>query len=58
MKFIYVMDEQSVKLLEKKGYRLLKADYVNHIWIFENQEATLFGLDFECQYVLSNVLTF
>lgn len=58
MKFIYVMDKKSKKLLEKKGYILLKEDIENYIWVFENREETMFDLGFECECVLSDILTF
>ena len=58
MKFIYVMDKAAKKMLEKKGYVLLKEDKVNSIWVFENREETMFDLGMDCQYVLSETLTF
>lgn len=58
MKFIYVMDKAAKKMLEKKGYVLLKEDKVNSIWVFENREETMFDLGLDCQYVLSDTLTF
>lgn len=58
MKFIYVMDKASKKMLKKKGYVLLKEDKVNSIWVFENREETMFDLGLDCQYVLSDTLTF
>jgi len=58
MKFIYVMDKKFKKLLEKKGYVLLKEDVENHIWVFENREETMFDLGFECPCVLSDTMTF
>lgn len=58
MKFIYVMDKKSAKLLKKKGYELLKEDKVSSIWIFANKEETMFELGFECQCVLSDVFIF
>lgn len=58
MRFVYVMDEESMKLLKDRGYNLLKADSCRSIWVFENREETLFDLGFECPCVLSDVLTF
>lgn len=58
MKFIYVMDKASKKMLTRRGYVLLKEDKANSIWVFENREETMFDLGLDCQYVLSDTLTF
>ncbi len=61
MKFIYVMDKKAKKELLKKGFRLLKEDKANNIWVFENKyvdNEACFDLNVQCPYVLSDVLTF
>lgn len=61
MLFIYVMDEKSKKYLIKRGFKLIKEDEANSIWVFENKETVCFenGEDvLAVPHVLSNVLTF
>lgn len=58
MRFIYVVDEKSAEALNAKGYNLLKVDSEHKIWIFENHEETVFGLNFDCRHILLDVLTF
>ncbi len=61
MRFIYVMDKKGKKELLKKGFKLLKEDKANSIWVFENKymdDVACFDLDVECPHILSDVLTF
>ena len=54
--FIYVMDLESKELLEKHGYKLLKADERLGVFCFENKPDMEFSLDVPC--VVSSVMTF
>lgn len=56
MKFVYVMDLESKEVLEKRGYRLLKADEKHGVFCFENKDGMEFAMDIPC--VFSNVMTF
>ena len=54
--FIYVMDLDSKELLERHGYKLLKADERLGVFCFENKPDMEFSL--ECPCVISSVMTF
>ena len=54
--FIYVMDLDSKELLERHGYKLLKADERLGVFCFENKLDMEFSL--ECPCVISSVMTF
>lgn len=54
--FIYVMDLESKELLEKHGYKLLKADERNGVYCFENKADMEFDLQIPC--VISSIMTF
>lgn len=54
--FIYVMDLESKELLERHGYKLLKADERNGVYCFENKPNEEFSL--ACPCVVSSVMTF
>lgn len=58
MHFIYVMDEKAKKELLRKGFKLIRENEKDSIWIFENKDITCFEIDVECPHVLSDVLTF
>lgn len=61
MKFIYVFTEQDKSNLLSRGYKLLKEDVANGVFIFANEtpdeldNKVYSSLD---KYCLSNVLTF
>lgn len=59
-KFIYVFTKEAFDKLSLLGYRALKIDDVNQIFVFENSKdkgAINFDLcDFD--FLLSNILTF
>lgn len=54
--FIYVMDLESKELLERHGYKLLKADERNGVYCFENKPDMEFDLQIPC--VVSSIMTF
>ena len=55
--FIYVMDIESRDKLVSLGYRLLKGNDTDTVWVFENKMQKQFdNLDIHC--VVSDVLTF
>lgn len=54
--FIYVMDLESKEMLERHGYKLLKADERNGVYCFENKPDMEFTLN--CPCVFSSIMTF
>lgn len=56
--FVYVMDLDSAKLLEERGFKLIRKDARNGVFIFENKDgdAMNFTLDIPCS--ISDVLSF
>lgn len=59
MKFIYVFDEDTRKKMLDMGFKALKSDDKNGIYVFKNpdlSEEHFAKYDFEV--ILSNVLTF
>ncbi len=54
--FIYVMDLDSKELLERNGYKLIKADERNGVYCFENKANMEFALEVPC--VISDTITF
>lgn len=63
MRFIYVMRKEDVDKLENLGYRFIKEDENNHVWIFENKECENFSAVSELDkagigHVLSDILMF
>lgn len=63
-KFVYVMSEGDKEKLLQLGYKLLRSDKVNKVFIFENKKELTFECDehpLEAQnvnFILSSVLTF
>lgn len=57
MRFIYVFSEPDKQLLVGLGYRLLKEDNNNSMYIFENNNTLCFSKD-EVKFVYSDVLSF
>lgn len=58
MSFIYVMDEASRDQLKALGYKLIKCDEVNRVWIFDNPDKLNFSTELNVPHVVSNILTF
>ena len=58
MKFIYVFDNSDKERLVKSGYKLLKEDNANSIYVFESNTELSFAEQGIEKYVFSNVLTF
>lgn len=58
MKFIYVFDSSDKERLVKSGYKLLKEDSTNSIYVFESNTELSFAEQGIEKYVFSNVLTF
>ena len=54
--FIYVFSQDDKESLIKKGYTILKEDYLNNVFIFLNRNS--FSFDKSIEYVTSDVLTF
>lgn len=57
VKFIYVFSENDCEKLLELGYKLLKLDDKNSIYVFANDADLHFALG-EDDYILSDVLTF
>ena len=55
-KFIYVFSAKNAKEMIKSGYRLLKTDKRNNIFVFENTPQIKFNLNISVIY--SDTLTF
>lgn len=56
-KFIYVFNSEARDALIRKGFKMLKEDNLNNIFVFENNSKLNFeGCD--VSYILSNTLTF
>ena len=58
MPFIYVMDEESRDELKEMGYKLIKSDEANGVWVFDNPDKLNFSTELNVPHVASNVLTF
>ena len=58
MAFIYVLDPESRDALLAAGYKLVKEDRNNKIWVFENRNECSFSVDFDFPHVMSDILTF
>ena len=58
MKFIYIFDNSDKERLVKSGYKLLKEDNINSIYVFESSTELSFAEQGVEKYVFSNVLTF
>ena len=58
MKFIYIFDNSDKERLVKSGYKLLKEDNINSIYVFESNTELSFTEQGVEKYVFSNVLTF
>ncbi len=56
--FIYVMDEESRDQLSAMGYKLIKCDDENRIWVFDNPDKMNFSTELDIPHVKSNILTF
>lgn len=56
-KFIYVFTKEAFDKLSKIGYRILKADENNSIYVFENKRELSFDLP-DDKFLYSNTLTF
>lgn len=56
-KFVYVFDEKTKEQLLVKGFKLLKSDIKNKIFVFENNAEVCFEFS-NIQHILSNTLTF
>lgn len=55
-KFIYVFCKDAADKLIANGYRLLKTDERNSLFVFENKPNLTFSLD--VSYILSDTITF
>lgn len=58
MKFIYIFNNSDKERLVKSGYKLLKEDNINSIYVFESSTELSFAEQGVEKYVFSNVLTF
>lgn len=58
MPFIYVMDAESRDHLLALGYKMIKANEAQHIWVFDNSDKMNFSVELTVPHVASNVLTF
>lgn len=64
MKFIYVMNEDDKNKLVALGYKMIREDNRNHVWVFHNHSITsVFSEDDPLEktnvsFVLSDVLMF
>lgn len=58
MKFIYIFNNSDKERLVKSGYKLLKEDNINSIYVFESNTELSFAEQGVEKYVFSNVLTF
>ena len=58
MKFVYIFDNSDKERLVKSGYKLLKEDNINSIYVFESNTELSFAEQGIEKYVFSNVLTF
>lgn len=56
-KFLYVFDKESRDELLVAGYKLLKSDKKNDVYVFANRTDMMFELA-DVSFVRSNVLTF
>ena len=56
-KFLYVFDLESCEKLISAGYRLLKSDKKNQIYVFADRTDMMFELA-NVSFVRSNTLTF
>lgn len=56
-KFIYVMSEDGYKQFAEKGFKLIKYDKRNNVWVFENDSSQM-TFDITCPHVVSDTLTF
>lgn len=57
MHFIYVFDEADKRRLEAFGYKLLKEDERNSVYVFENIDGLAFDLE-AGSFVYTDTLTF
>lgn len=55
--FVYVFNETDSETLTKRGYRLLKVDKANGIYVFENDTSQHFDFS-EVPALITDVLTF
>ena len=58
MKFIYVMDDALKDELLSRGYKLVKVDPTNKIYVFANKSEDTSKFELNGLHVFSNVLTF
>lgn len=58
MSFIYVMDEESRDQLLSMGYKLIKENEANGVWVFDNPDKLSFSAELNVPHVASNILTF
>lgn len=63
MHFVYVMNEQDKDKMVELGYKMMKEDVRNHIWVFQAKDTEHFSKDNEMSnagihFILSNTLTF
>lgn len=63
MHFIYVLDKESKNKMEQLGYKLIRSDATETIWVFANRENYTFdnASDIEeagVSFILSDTLTF
>lgn len=56
-KFIYVFNDKSRDELISAGFRLLKCDNKNEVYVFANQQEMAFELS-DISFVCSDTLTF
>ena len=57
MFFVYVFNETDSETLIKRGYRLLKVDKANGVYVFENDMDQRFDFS-EVPALITDVLTF
>lgn len=57
MKFIYVFNSKDKDTLESAGYKMLKADDKNSVYVFKAEDRLAFALS-NVNFIPSNTLTF
>ena len=63
MHFVYVMSQEDKEKMLQMGFRLVKSDSDNNIWVFENQTVMTFDdedriANAGVSFILSDMLTF
>ena len=64
MQFVYVMNVADKDIMLQRGYRLIKEDFRNNVWVFQNRDSSNFNSGDTIEdaglslFVLSDTLTF